>query len=302
MRITFCIVIAIAIHANLQACSCNSSLPVSVEYLTAYDLVFLGKVTSVKKVKDPDGDLGGTVATFSVTTWILPKQYNTTVSIYTNPADGRCGREFNVGDVWLMATGFDKFGMMRSSICDGSVMKDGKEDAKFESTVEYFKKLMSFNGSLREKYKVGERSYVVAGVLKNGLPDGRWTKTIGTDTLAIWNFKDGRRHGYEMIRMDQRQDIVTIRYHEVDDHVVSVYSQNKRLIERYHVVNGVRHGKYKSYSADGEPWITVYYIHGRIEGQLTRWRLSDEKDRPYRTSYLFRNDRLVRKERVIDEG
>ncbi len=301
MRTILCIVTAIFIHVNLFACSCGSPLPVSVEYLTAYDLVFLGKVISVKKVKDPDGDLGGSVATFSVTTWILPKQYNTTVSIYTNPADGRCGRVFEVGDVWLMATGFDKFGTMRSSICDGSIMKDGKEDAKFESTVEYFKKLMSFNGSLREKYKVGEKSYVVAGVLKNGLPDGRWVKTIGTDTLAMWNFRDGRRHGYEMI-MDQKQGVATIRYHEVDDDVVSVYNQNNQLMERYHVANGVRHGKYKSYSADGEPWITVYYIYGRIEGQLTRWRLSDEKDRPYRTSYLFRNDRLVRKERVVDEG
>jgi hypothetical protein len=301
MRTIACIVIVIAIHCNVFACSCIAPTPVSVEYLTAYDLVFLGKVTSVKRVNDHDGDLHGSVATFSVSTWIMPRQYNATVSIYTNPADGKCGREFKVGDEWLMATGFDQLGVMRSSICDGSIRKNGNNDTDFESTVTYFRKVMMFSGSLHETPKPRDKSYVIAGVLKNGLPDGRWIKTSGADTLAIWNFEDGRRDGYEMIRAS-KNDIARIRYHEVDENVVSVYNEQKNLIERYHVVNGVRHGKYKSYSSDGEPWITVYYINGKMEGQLTRWRLSDEKDRPYRTSYIFRNDRLVRRERVSDEG
>lgn len=302
MRIAVCIVIAISVQFNLFACNCSLPPPPSAEFFAAYDLVFLGKVVSVKRVSDSDGDLDGVVALFSVSTWIVPKQHNTTISIYTSAEDGLCGRTFREGDTWLMATSYDKLGIIRSSICDASIQKNGLTDNSFDYHVEYFRKLSSFTGPLRETYRRGERMYTISGALKDGRSSGQWIKTAGIDTLAIWNFSEGRRHGYEMIRRDaQRKDLAAVKYYELNEDEMIVLNQQRQVIERYRVVNGVRHGKYRAYAND-EVWLSLYYVYGRIEGQLVRWRLADENDRPLKTTYLFRNDRMIRKELVEDDA
>ena len=117
-----------------------------------------------------------------------------------------------------------------------------------------------------------EGKYEIFGQMENGIPFGRWLRIRGSDTIAIYNFKNGERYGMQM-EIDEDsypseksfQEFVTGEQNGIHRY----FDEYKKLRGFTEFKDGMSHGRHEAYDENGKIFQQGQFINGRMDGTWT---------------------------------
>jgi antitoxin component YwqK of YwqJK toxin-antitoxin module len=258
-------------------CSCFPEKKISVDALLSFNYVFIGRVIDAKEIpydpKRPD-DIQADMGLFVVETWISDHDIADTVAVYSGR--NSCGvGSFVLGEKWLVYT-WDYGGLSYTDQCTPS--REISSNERLPKSIRHLKKLKLSSGDVKEKVESSYGTYIVYGKLRHGKPIGQWLRVRGKDTLAIFNFINGKHDGFQMEVLEEREDTIQRTYIRTNDKVV-INTMNRSPHVTYELKNGLRFGKYDVYLNvnGGDHRISVPYKNGKIDGEWVSWRVDPSK-------------------------
>ncbi len=275
---TLLIVFFLLINTYTYACSCIYANKSIIENYNTIDLVFTGRVSSIKNIIIDNENYVETIFTVKEN---FKKYGNNEIKIY-QPKNSECTLAFQLGDEWIVWTDFFK-SRYGTSICYPNVKVKDISDETFE----ILKNIMSINGYKtwydNNGYKIAE------GFLSDNIPSGYWIYYRYGCVYSEGFYDNGVKEGkwitcYDIYPSEFYSQHKEILINIINDKKLNMF-RKLNMINRYK--KGLKSGLQESYDFSGKLTGSSMYENNQLNGTQIVYENGKTKN-----IYGYKNNKL----------
>lgn len=259
MKDLFICLFILMIPLNGYSCDCDFQRRSSIELFNSTDVIFQGKVVSIKNVQ-LEGELNKEIV-FEVFNNFkgAPSKY---ITIYTDNSNCALGIN-NTGEKWIIWA-YNYNGKITTNQCTASIFTDEIDNNSLEQLIDF---------SRTEGYKIfynkaGEK--IGEGSFLNQNADGIWMYYINNFIVSIGSYKGGFKHGEWIYYYEPVNDIQMLtpecKFTFSEIYNSNNYKSSRKINKKEKYYEGEKDGLFYYYNFDGSLYYQKEYVKGKSNG------------------------------------
>lgn len=246
------LILLLLLSLNGYSCDCSFERRSFIEVFNSTDVVFQGKVISIKKV-ELEGGFNKEIV-FEVFKNFKGAK-NKTITIYLD--NSNCSLDINVDENWVIWAS-DWNGKIHTNQCTYSVFTNKMDKYDLDLLNDFSKA----DGYKLWYNKTGEK--IGEGSLINRKTNGKWIYYIKNFIVSMGSYKDGRKDGEWIDYYEPNYDVEILLSSECKSAFSEIYNSNnykisRQIKEKGNYKEGKKEGNFFHYNFDGSiSWQMTY--------------------------------------------